>query len=100
MTHKLWGSTVSDTDSVVGGNDLGSPTNSAGAHWYFSFGETHKKYLDAALGVMRLCWQCDYIVGDISKIARTSSTGTISSNEDADEKDGALANFEPSSKTE
>ncbi|KAK3561926.1 hypothetical protein QTP86_019048 [Hemibagrus guttatus] len=63
MTHKLWGSTVSDTDSVVGGNDLGSPTNSA---------------------------------GDISKIARTSSTGTISSNEDADEKDGAMANFEAS----
>ncbi|XP_053369067.1 rho GTPase-activating protein 45 isoform X1 [Clarias gariepinus] len=63
MTHKSWGSTVSDTDSVVGGNDLGSPTHSA---------------------------------GDISKIARTSSTGTMSSNEDADEKDGAMANFEPS----
>ncbi|XP_026783493.3 rho GTPase-activating protein 45 isoform X1 [Pangasianodon hypophthalmus] len=63
MTHKSWGSTVSDTDSVVGGSDLGSPTNSA---------------------------------GDISKMARTSSTGTMSSNEDADEKDGAMANFETS----
>ncbi|MCJ8737717.1 hypothetical protein PDJAM_G00027260 [Pangasius djambal] len=63
MTHKSWGSTVSDTDSVVGGIDLGSPTNSA---------------------------------GDISKMARTSSTGTMSSNEDADEKDGAMANFETS----
>ncbi|XP_027025570.1 rho GTPase-activating protein 45 isoform X2 [Tachysurus fulvidraco] len=63
MTHKSWGSTVSDSDIVVGGNDLGSPTNSA---------------------------------GDISKIARTSSTGTMSSNEDADEKDGGMANFESS----
>ncbi|KAI5621458.1 rho GTPase-activating protein 45 isoform X5 [Silurus asotus] len=63
MTHKSWGSTVSDTDIVLGGNDLGSPTNSA---------------------------------GDISKIARTSSTGTMSSNEDADEKDGAMVNFESS----
>uniref|UniRef100_A0A672ZN72 Rho GTPase activating protein 45b n=1 Tax=Sphaeramia orbicularis TaxID=375764 RepID=A0A672ZN72_9TELE len=32
--------------------------------------------------------------GDISKIARTSSTGTMSSNEDADEKDGNVASFE------
>ncbi|XP_060735969.1 rho GTPase-activating protein 45 isoform X3 [Tachysurus vachellii] len=63
MTHKSWGSTVSDTDIVVGGNDLGSPTNSA---------------------------------GDISKIARTSSTGTMSSNEDPEEKDGGMANFESS----
>nr|XP_020467903.1 minor histocompatibility protein HA-1 isoform X2 [Monopterus albus] len=31
---------------------------------------------------------------DISKIARTSSTGTMSSNEDADEKDGNVASFE------
>ncbi|TSK53692.1 Rho GTPase-activating protein 45 [Bagarius yarrelli] len=63
MTHKSWGSTVSDTDSVIGGNDLGSPTNSA---------------------------------GDISKMARTSSTGTMSSNEDIDEKDAAMGNFETS----
>uniref|UniRef100_A0A665TGJ5 Rho GTPase activating protein 45b n=1 Tax=Echeneis naucrates TaxID=173247 RepID=A0A665TGJ5_ECHNA len=34
------------------------------------------------------------IIGDISKIARTSSTGTMSSNEDADEKDGNVASFE------
>ncbi|XP_034036193.1 rho GTPase-activating protein 45 [Thalassophryne amazonica] len=32
--------------------------------------------------------------GDISKIARTSSTGTISSNDDADEKDGNVTSFE------
>ncbi|XP_068599602.1 rho GTPase-activating protein 45 [Brachionichthys hirsutus] len=32
--------------------------------------------------------------GDISKSARTSSTGTMSSNEDADEKDGNVASFE------
>uniref|UniRef100_A0A667YTM5 Rho GTPase activating protein 45 n=1 Tax=Myripristis murdjan TaxID=586833 RepID=A0A667YTM5_9TELE len=32
--------------------------------------------------------------GDISKIPRTSSTGTMSSNEDADEKDGNVASFE------
>nr|XP_046247237.1 rho GTPase-activating protein 45 isoform X2 [Scatophagus argus] len=31
---------------------------------------------------------------DISKIARTSSTGTMSSNEDADEKDGNVTSFE------
>ncbi|KAK5870028.1 hypothetical protein PBY51_024693 [Eleginops maclovinus] len=31
---------------------------------------------------------------DISKIARTSSTGTMSSNEDADEKDGNMTSFE------
>ncbi|XP_062868734.1 rho GTPase-activating protein 45 isoform X2 [Trichomycterus rosablanca] len=63
MTHKSWGSTVSDSDSVVGGNGLGSPTTST---------------------------------GDISKIVRTSSTGTMSSNEDADEKDGNMASFETS----
>uniref|UniRef100_A0AAQ5XH88 Rho GTPase activating protein 45b n=1 Tax=Amphiprion ocellaris TaxID=80972 RepID=A0AAQ5XH88_AMPOC len=32
--------------------------------------------------------------GDISKIPRTSSTGTMSSNEDADEKDGNVSSFE------
>uniref|UniRef100_A0A673JVE9 Rho GTPase activating protein 45 n=1 Tax=Sinocyclocheilus rhinocerous TaxID=307959 RepID=A0A673JVE9_9TELE len=52
MTHKSWGSTVSDTDSVGGGS------------------------------------------GDISKMARTSSTGTMSSNEDADEKDSNVTSFE------
>ncbi|XP_010777034.1 LOW QUALITY PROTEIN: minor histocompatibility protein HA-1 [Notothenia coriiceps] len=31
---------------------------------------------------------------DVSKIARTSSTGTMSSNEDADEKDGNMTSFE------
>ncbi|KAG7233953.1 hypothetical protein INR49_028667, partial [Caranx melampygus] len=31
---------------------------------------------------------------DISKMARTASTGTMSSNEDADEKDGNVASFE------
>ncbi|XP_067368171.1 rho GTPase-activating protein 45 isoform X2 [Channa argus] len=31
---------------------------------------------------------------DVSKIARTSSTGTMSSNEDADEKDGNVSSFE------
>ncbi|KAL7867166.1 hypothetical protein AOLI_G00149800 [Acnodon oligacanthus] len=63
MTHKSWGSTVSDTDSVCGGSGLGSPTTST---------------------------------GDISKMARTASTGTMSSNEDADEKDGNMASFETS----
>ncbi|KAL2089614.1 hypothetical protein ACEWY4_014302 [Coilia grayii] len=61
LTHKSWGSTVSDTDSVGAGSGLGSPTTST---------------------------------GDISKMARTSSTGTMSSNEDADEKD--VATFESS----
>ncbi|XP_059400026.1 rho GTPase-activating protein 45-like isoform X2 [Carassius carassius] len=61
MTHKSWGSTVSDTDSVGGGSGLGSPTTST---------------------------------GDISKMARTSSTGTMSSNEDADEKDSNVTSFE------
>uniref|UniRef100_A0A8B9K728 Rho GTPase-activating protein 45-like n=1 Tax=Astyanax mexicanus TaxID=7994 RepID=A0A8B9K728_ASTMX len=32
--------------------------------------------------------------GDISKMARTASTGTMSSNEDVDEKDGNMASFE------
>uniref|UniRef100_A0A4W5R790 Rho GTPase activating protein 45 n=1 Tax=Hucho hucho TaxID=62062 RepID=A0A4W5R790_9TELE len=35
-----------------------------------------------------------YVLGDISKMARTSSTGTMSSNEDPDEKDGNVASFE------
>ncbi|XP_072516006.1 rho GTPase-activating protein 45 isoform X2 [Salminus brasiliensis] len=61
LTHKSWGSTVSDTDVVCGGSGLGSPTTST---------------------------------GDISKMARTASTGTMSSNEDADEKDGNMASFE------
>ncbi|XP_063056563.1 rho GTPase-activating protein 45 isoform X2 [Engraulis encrasicolus] len=59
LTHKSWGSTVSDTDSVEAGGSLGSPTTST---------------------------------GDISKMARTSSTGTMSSNEDTDEKE--VATFE------
>ncbi|KAM9384185.1 rho GTPase-activating protein 45 isoform 2-T2 [Pholidichthys leucotaenia] len=33
-------------------------------------------------------------MGDINKLARTASTGTVSSNEDADEKDGNMASFE------
>ncbi|XP_073700065.1 rho GTPase-activating protein 45 isoform X2 [Garra rufa] len=61
MTHKSWGSTVSDTDSVGGGSGLGSPTTST---------------------------------GDISKMARTSSTGTMSSNEDVDEKESNVTSFE------
>uniref|UniRef100_A0A8C2B266 Rho GTPase activating protein 45 n=1 Tax=Cyprinus carpio TaxID=7962 RepID=A0A8C2B266_CYPCA len=35
-----------------------------------------------------------YFLGDISKMARTSSTGTMSSNEDADEKDSNVTSFE------
>ncbi|XP_062412936.1 rho GTPase-activating protein 45 isoform X2 [Sardina pilchardus] len=61
LTHKSWGSTVSDTDSVGAGSGLGSPTTST---------------------------------GDISKMARTSSTGTMSSNEDIDEKE--VSTFESS----
>uniref|UniRef100_A0A4W4HF58 Rho GTPase activating protein 45b n=1 Tax=Electrophorus electricus TaxID=8005 RepID=A0A4W4HF58_ELEEL len=38
----------------------------------------------------------NHIVGDISKMARTSSTGTMSSNEDVDDKDGTMATFEAS----
>ncbi|XP_056303701.1 rho GTPase-activating protein 45-like isoform X4 [Danio aesculapii] len=63
MTHKSWGSTVSDTDSVGGGSGLESPTTST---------------------------------GDISKMTRTSSTGTMSSNEDVDEKDANVTSFETS----
>uniref|UniRef100_A0A8B9K6Y9 Rho GTPase-activating protein 45-like n=1 Tax=Astyanax mexicanus TaxID=7994 RepID=A0A8B9K6Y9_ASTMX len=37
---------------------------------------------------------CDPVSGDISKMARTASTGTMSSNEDVDEKDGNMASFE------
>lgn len=46
------------------------------------------------------CLTCIFIVGDISKIARTSSTGTMSSNEDEkeDEKDGNVTSFESQSK--
>ncbi|XP_057181430.1 rho GTPase-activating protein 45 isoform X2 [Triplophysa rosa] len=61
MTHKSWGSTVSDTDSLGGGSGLGSPTIST---------------------------------VDISKIVRTASTGTMSSNEDPDERDTNIASFE------
>uniref|UniRef100_A0A8C4H405 Rho GTPase activating protein 45b n=1 Tax=Dicentrarchus labrax TaxID=13489 RepID=A0A8C4H405_DICLA len=35
-----------------------------------------------------------FILGEINKMARTSSTGTMSSNEDADEKDGNVTSFE------
>lgn len=41
MSHKSWGSTVSDTDSVGGGSGLGSPTTSTGttsilnSHMYY-----------------------------------------------------------------
>lgn len=38
-----------------------------------------------------------FIPDDITKIPRTSSIGTVSSNEDADEKDGNDASFEPQS---
>uniref|UniRef100_A0A8C7PH38 Rho GTPase activating protein 45b n=1 Tax=Oncorhynchus mykiss TaxID=8022 RepID=A0A8C7PH38_ONCMY len=41
-----------------------------------------------------LCVIVLYVLGDISKMARTSSTGTMSSNEDPDEKDGNVASFE------
>ncbi|XP_039538351.1 rho GTPase-activating protein 45 isoform X3 [Pimephales promelas] len=61
LSHKSWGSTVSDTDSVGGGSGLGSPTTST---------------------------------GDISKMTRTSSTGTMSSNEDVDERDSNVSSFE------
>lgn len=61
MTHKSWGSTVSDSDSLCGGSGLGSPTIST---------------------------------GDISKIVRTASTGTMSSNEDPDERDPNIDSFE------
>uniref|UniRef100_A0AAQ4QS68 Rho GTPase activating protein 45b n=1 Tax=Gasterosteus aculeatus aculeatus TaxID=481459 RepID=A0AAQ4QS68_GASAC len=40
------------------------------------------------------CLNCVFIPGDISKIVRTSSTGTMSSNEDADEKDVNVTSFE------
>lgn len=46
----------------------------------------------------KMYFNCIFIVGDISKIARTSSTGTMSSNEDADEKDGNVTSFETPSK--
>lgn len=38
-----------------------------------------------------------FIPDDITKIPRTSSIGTVSSNEDADEKDGNDTSFEPQS---
>lgn len=105
MTHKSWGSTVSDTDIVVGGNYLGSPTNSAGKHRFqvltlFSLLNRQQKTKMQHSEYKTVLTHCDLTVGDISKIARTSSTGTMSSNDDADEKDGGMANFESSSKTE
>ncbi|XP_028857252.1 rho GTPase-activating protein 45 isoform X2 [Denticeps clupeoides] len=58
-THKSWGSTVSDTDSVGGGSGPESlPTST----------------------------------GDISKISRTSSTGTMSSTDDPEETTFETAN--------
>ena len=38
------------------------------------------------------------ILDDITKIPRTSSTGTMSSDEDPDEKDGNVSSFETPSK--
>lgn len=40
-----------------------------------------------------------FVPGDVTKIPRTSSVGTVSSNDDADEKDGTETSFEPQSKT-
>uniref|UniRef100_A0A671PBI8 Minor histocompatibility protein HA-1-like n=1 Tax=Sinocyclocheilus anshuiensis TaxID=1608454 RepID=A0A671PBI8_9TELE len=60
MTHKSWGSTVSDTDSFA---------------------------LNVFISLI-------FFLGDISKMARTSSTGTMSSNEDPDEKDSNVTSFE------
>uniref|UniRef100_A0A8C2GS16 Rho GTPase activating protein 45 n=1 Tax=Cyprinus carpio TaxID=7962 RepID=A0A8C2GS16_CYPCA len=45
---------------------------------------------DGSLHTLVLTSRC----GDISKMARTSSTGTMSSNEDADEKDSNVTSFE------
>ncbi len=92
MTHKSWGSTVSDTDSVGGGSGLGSPTTSTGT-------TSCHDYLKNILHVFGICINCfilfiNFFLGDISKIARTSSTGTMSSNEDADEKDSNVTSFE------
>ncbi|XP_019752580.1 minor histocompatibility protein HA-1 isoform X3 [Hippocampus comes] len=65
--HKSWGSTVSD-DSVGADGTLESPIASTSAPIT--------------------------VFADISKITRTSSTGTVSSAEETDEKDGNVASFE------
>uniref|UniRef100_A0A4W5NB79 Rho GTPase activating protein 45 n=1 Tax=Hucho hucho TaxID=62062 RepID=A0A4W5NB79_9TELE len=49
---------------------------------------------NARKSVESVCVIVGYVSGDISKMARTSSTGTMSSNEDPDEKDGNVASFQ------
>lgn len=87
--HKSWGSTVSD-DSVVGEGALESPT--------VSTSESRPQrnitvcFCDT-LAPQKIPKQMCFL-GDITKIPRTSSTGTMSSNEDADEKDRNVNSFE------
>lgn len=115
--HKSWGSTVSD-DSVGGDGGLESPTASTSeqelrftwtftriSHLYIRIIKNWNCFLSAetclkihSTYVWENLFKVRIIVGDISKIARTASTGTMSSNEDADEKDGNVASFESPSK--
>uniref|UniRef100_A0A7N9B016 Rho GTPase activating protein 45b n=1 Tax=Mastacembelus armatus TaxID=205130 RepID=A0A7N9B016_9TELE len=56
---------------------------------------TFEAYSPSTHGIAeKMHLKCTFIVADVSKIVRTSSTGTMSSNEDADEKDGNVASFE------
>uniref|UniRef100_A0A4W5NAR3 Rho GTPase activating protein 45 n=1 Tax=Hucho hucho TaxID=62062 RepID=A0A4W5NAR3_9TELE len=55
---------------------------------------SHALYLAISCSTVAVCVIVGYVSGDISKMARTSSTGTMSSNEDPDEKDGNVASFQ------
>lgn len=87
--HKSWGSTVSD-DSVVGEGALESPTVSTSESRSVFLTLPEKQTLFVRVNISKqTCF-----LGDITKIPRTSSTGTMSSNEDVDEKDGNVNSFE------
>ncbi|XP_061833839.1 rho GTPase-activating protein 45 isoform X5 [Nerophis lumbriciformis] len=82
--HKSWGSTMSD-DSIVGDGGLESPTTSTSNLITLSLKVSQQSCLHRFLS---------FVLADITKMARTSSTGTVSSNDDMDDKDRNVASFE------
>uniref|UniRef100_A0A8C6T852 Rho GTPase activating protein 45b n=1 Tax=Neogobius melanostomus TaxID=47308 RepID=A0A8C6T852_9GOBI len=75
-----------------------SPSSSSHFFYILSSGQGHKSWgstvSDDSVGGEGGLDSPSVSTGDISKLPRTSSTCTVSSNEDADEKDGNVATFE------
>ncbi|KPP60915.1 minor histocompatibility protein HA-1-like [Scleropages formosus] len=100
--HKSWPSTVSDTDSVGGDGGLDSPATSSGRTGAPCSPRSARAVMLSGGPRGRPLWRfsldpatCAF-AGDISKMPRTSSTGTMSSTEELSEKDGSVVTFERS----